>query len=107
MTLSIPMLALLTFSVAVLIIGLIAWLGFKRPSGRALTAMGVGLLVTFAFYFAFTATGIYGKPGAAAGYALNIVGLIVLLLGASTAIYHIKKVRAAEAKPSGGGIPCL
>jgi len=89
------MLALLVLSIIVLIFGLLL-LVTKKPAGKVITAIGVGMIVTFMFYFAFVSAGIYGKPGAETGYVLNILGLIILVLGAAASIYYIKKSRTVQ-----------
>ncbi len=91
------LLALLVFSVLVLVLGLVLW-AIKKPAGKAVTAMGIGLVITFLFYFAFVASGVYGKPGAESGYVLNILGVMVLIVGAFVAIYYIKKARTLQAE---------
>jgi len=90
-----PIIATLIFSIVILIIGVILTL-LKKPVGKAVTVMGAGLLITFLFYYAFVAAGVYGKPPEKIGYALNILGLIVLVVGAGLAIHVIKKIRLKE-----------
>lgn len=98
MTIGLPIIASLMLSLIILILGIVTWLLLGKAVGRAITIMGTGLLITFMLYFVFTTMGIYGKTGAKAGYILNVLGLIVMLLGASTAIYQIKRARTSEAK---------
>lgn len=90
-----PIIATLIFSVVVLVIGVILTL-LKKPVGKAITVMGVGLLITFLFYYAFVAAGVYGKPPEKIGYTLNILALVILIVGAGLAIHVIKKIRLKE-----------
>ena len=86
----------LIFSVIVLIIGILL-LVVKRSSGKIVTAIGIGLIISFLFYFSFASTGIYGKAGPAGGYMLNALGIIFLIIVSIISIFYIKKSREGGA----------
>jgi len=94
-----PIIATLSLSVIILIIGIILTL-LKKPAGKAVAVMGAGLLITFLFYYVFVATGVYGKAPQKIGYVLNILAVIILFVGAGLAIHVIRRARMKE---TGGG----
>jgi len=62
----------------------------KKNFGMLLLVVGIGWLITFGFYFALVAAGVYGLQGAAGGYANNIIGAILFIVGIVGIIYFVK-----------------
>jgi len=81
---------LLVLGIIILVVGLVLKFGMKKNFGMLLLVVGIGWLITFGFYFALVAAGVYGLQGAAGGYANNIIGAILFIVGIVGIIYFVK-----------------
>jgi len=84
------MMFLLVLGIIILVVGLVLKFGMKKNFGMLLLVVGIGWLITFGFYFALVAAGVYGLQGAAGGYANNIIGAILFIVGIVGIIYFVK-----------------
>lgn len=84
------MMFLLVLGIIILVVGLVLKFGMKKNFGMLLLVVGIGWLITFVFYFALVAAGVYGLQGAAGGYANNIIGAILFIVGIVGIIYFVK-----------------
>ncbi|MGQ4834654.1 MAG: hypothetical protein ACP6IS_12285 [Candidatus Asgardarchaeia archaeon] len=95
MQLSPEMLFLLVLGIIILVVGVVLKYSMKKNIGLLLLVVGIGWLITFGFYFALNAAGIYGLQGEQAGFANNIIGGLLFILGI-IGIYYIVKKKGAE-----------
>lgn len=81
---------LLVLGIIILIAGFVLKFSMKKNFGMLLLVVGIGWLITFGFYFALVAAGVYGLQGAAGGYVNNIIGAILFIVGIVGIIYFVK-----------------
>ena len=88
---------MLVLGIIILVVGAILKFSMKKNIGLVLFLIGIGWLITFGFYFALVAAGIYGAQGPQAGFANNIIGAILFIVGIIGIYFIVKK------KGAGGG----
>ena len=89
-----PITILTIFVLVPLVVGIALWASKRYASvGKALAFVGVGGLAALGLYTASSAAGIYGALGPAGGWAGNIIGLVLVIVGLAFGIYAIRRVR--------------
>ncbi len=87
---------LLVLGIIILLVGIYLKYSMQKNIGLLLLVIGIAWLVTFGFYFVLNAVGIYGAQGAEAGFANNIIGVILFVVGIIGIYYIVKKKGALE-----------
>lgn len=81
--------ALTIIGVVILVIGLALW-ALKKRGGVVVTLLGALWLFTMVLYYGLVYAGIYGTEF---HIAKNVIGLLILLVGAFVSVSYLRKAK--------------